>query len=78
MAIDAASGKLTVAGSASTGGSFPRHFGIDPGGSYLIAANQKGNSLVMLKIDPRSGQLAATGKQVEVPAPVCVVFVATK
>jgi len=74
FAVDAATGKLTPAGHASTGGKTPRNFGIDPTGKFLIAANQDSNSVVVFKIDAATGKPEPTGHQVEVPKPVCVKF----
>jgi 6-phosphogluconolactonase len=74
FSVDAATGKLTPAGHASTGGKTPRNFGIDPSGKFLIAANQSSNSVVVFKIDPATGKPTPTGHQVEVPKPVCVKF----
>jgi 6-phosphogluconolactonase len=58
-----------------TQGSTPRGFGIDPDGGYLLAGNQKSDSVVVFRIDPKSGKLAPTGTKIEVGAPVCVKFV---
>lgn len=52
----------------------PRHFAIDPTGTWLYACNQEGNSIVQFAIDPVTGDLAATGRVTETPTPVCLVF----
>jgi 6-phosphogluconolactonase len=57
------------------GGKTPRHFGIDPSGRFLVVANQKSNSLTVLARDAGKGTLKPTDVKVDVPAPVCVVFV---
>jgi 6-phosphogluconolactonase len=57
-----------------TGGKTPRSFGIDPGGRYLLAANQDSGTIVVCRIDQETGRLVATGEVVEVPSPVCVKF----
>jgi 6-phosphogluconolactonase len=75
FAIDQASGKLTFVQNEPTQGSTPRGFGIDPGGAYLLAANQRSDSVVVLRIDPKSGRLSPAGVKIDVPSPVCVVFV---
>ena len=77
-AIDGKSGKLTRVGHAPTQGKIPRSFGIDPSGRWLLAANQDSDNVVVLKIDPSTGQLATTGGNIEVGAPVSVVFVPAK
>src|SRR3989442_5870994 len=76
FAIDAGTGKLTNKGYIPTGGKTPRHFAIDPSGKYLLAENQDSNNIVVFKINPATGGLTATGQEVKVPAPVCIVFVA--
>ena len=67
-------GRLAIVGHTSTGGKTPRDFGIDPTGSFLLAANQASDTVVVLRIDRRTGALAPVGQPVPVPRPVCVVF----
>jgi 6-phosphogluconolactonase len=57
------------------GGKWPRHFGIDPSGRFLLVANQRSNSVTELLRDPEKGTLTATTEKAEVPVPVCVVFI---
>jgi 6-phosphogluconolactonase len=71
-AIDAATGKLTVKGFQSTMGKTPRNFMIDPTGHWLLAANQNGKNVVIFRIDQQTGLLTPTGKQIDIPAPVCL------
>jgi len=71
-AIDQATGKLTVKGFQSTMGKAPRNFMIDPTGHWLLAANQNGKNVVFFKLDEQTGMLTPTGKQLEIPAPVCL------
>ncbi len=72
FSIDAATGKLTWKGVASTLGKTPRNFLIDPTGHWLLAANQDGSNVVIFKIDTQTGMLTPTGKQLSIPAPVCL------
>ena len=67
-------GEVTAAGHEPTQGSFPRNFAIDPSGDWLIAANQRSDSLVVFRRDRASGLLQATGQIVSVPRPVAVLF----
>ena len=70
--VDPATGKLTLKGFQSTLGKTPRNFMIDPTGRWLLAANQNGRNVVVLKIDQQTGLLTDTGKKIELPAPVCL------
>jgi 6-phosphogluconolactonase len=74
FAIDAQTGRLTFVERTLTQGKTPRNFAIDPTGGWLLAANQNSDSIVTFRIDPESGRLREMGHQVEVGAPVCVVF----
>jgi len=74
FAIDGPTGKLTPAGHQSHLIKTPRNFGIDPTGTYLLAANQGSNRIVVFRIDQATGALTPTGSVAEVPLPVCVQF----
>jgi DNA-binding beta-propeller fold protein YncE len=67
-----ADGSLSAKGHQTTGGETPRNFAIDPTGTFLLAANQRSNTVVSFRIDPATGALTPTGHSVAVPAPVCV------
>ena len=75
-AIDASSGQLSLIGHESTLGSEPRNFGIDPTGAWLLAANHQSDTIFTFAVDPDAGTLSATGHVVNLPAPVCVKFLA--
>ena len=72
--IDKKTGKLQLIEHVSSGGKTPRNFAIDPSGGYLLAANQRSDSIVVFKINKASGKLTPTGKSVNVPSPVCLLF----
>ena len=78
FAVDANTGWLTPVAHASTQGKTPRHFGVDPSGRWLLAENQDSGTVVVFAIDAATGRLTPTGQTVEVPAPVCAVFVPIK
>src|SRR2546423_1386115 len=78
FAIDAAKGTLKLAGQFPTKGKTPRNFAVDPSGKFLLAANQESSNIVVFRIDANTGALTPTGQTVEVPAPVCVTFVAAE
>ncbi len=75
FAIDSAKGTLKLVETVSTQGKAPRSFAIDPSGKYLLAANQDSNNVVVFRIDPKTGRLTATGQVLEIPSPVCLLFV---
>jgi glucose dehydrogenase len=73
-AIDPENGKLAAKASESTMGTVHRNFIIYPTGNYLLVANQQSNNIVIFKRDKQTGQLQATGKEITVPTPVCLVM----
>lgn len=73
--IDPACGLLTAVGHEPTRGKTPRNFNVDPTGTYLLAANQNSDTVTVFRIDPATGKLGFVS-QTEVPAPVCVKFLA--
>jgi 6-phosphogluconolactonase len=70
--IDPTNGKLTIKGFQSTLGKGPRNFMIDPSGKFLLAGNQRSNTIIIFRIDAKTGLLTDTGKKLEIPAPVCL------
>lgn len=57
----------------SSGGLGPRHFSLAPGGGWLIAANEKSDSLTVLKLE--SGRPVGLVQEIETASPVCVKFI---
>lgn len=78
FAVDRETGRLTPVQDAPTHGRIPRHFAIDPSGDWLLAENQASDSVVVFRVDTASGKIVPTGQQIEVPSPVCAVFVPVK
>jgi 6-phosphogluconolactonase len=74
FAIDS-SGMLKTIESAPAIGKTPRNFAIDPTGQFLLVAGQESNNVVVFRIDSKTGRLTATGQVVDVPMPVCLIFV---
>jgi 6-phosphogluconolactonase len=72
--IDPDNGRLDLAGHVHTQGRAPRNFAIDPSGHWILAANQNSDNVVVLSVDSTTGMPHATGRSVEVPAPVCILF----
>lgn len=67
-------GKLKRKSNTSTLGKGPRNFAIDPSGNFLLVAHQFTNNVVVFKINKETGTLTATGKEIALSAPVCLVF----
>ena len=78
FSIDPVKGTLKLKDEYPTMGKTPRNFVIDPTGKFLLAANQESNNIVIFRIDSTTGALSPTGEIAEVPAPVCITFVAAK
>lgn len=72
FAISPVNGMLANVGYQSTLGTGPRNFMIDPSGNFLLVANQKTNNIVIFRRNKMSGMLTETGRQIEIPSPVCL------
>jgi 6-phosphogluconolactonase len=75
FAIDPEKHTLSEIRQFPSGGIMPRNFAIDPSGQYLFALNQVSNNVVEFKIDPATGMLSGTGREIKVDTPVCLQFV---
>jgi len=67
-------GQLTLAGSTSCGGEWPRNFVIDPSGKSLLVGNQNSGNISFFKIDENTGLPAGPAKDYKVKSPVCLKF----
>lgn len=67
-------GALTLEQTVSTRGDWPRNFTLDPTDRWLLVANQKSDSVVVLGRDPASGKLTPTRQRLMLPSPVCLRF----
>lgn len=72
--VDARSGELSYQSHVGTNGHYPRIFALDPSGQFIVVAHQRSNNVVVLKIDPETGDLSHTGQPVELSMPVHVLF----
>ncbi|MDR3716610.1 MAG: lactonase family protein [Puia sp.] len=70
--INQADGLLKLQGIDSVLGKTPRNFVIDPTSHFLLAANQNSDNVVIFKIDQTTGLLTPTGKELQIPSPVCL------
>jgi 6-phosphogluconolactonase len=67
-------GALTLVEYESTRGRTPRNFAIDRSGRWLIAANERSDTLAVFSIDQTNGSLSPVGPLASVGAPVSVLF----
>jgi 6-phosphogluconolactonase len=75
FSIDPRTGLLKLVQVESSGGQIPRSIAIDPSGNHLLAANQDSNRIVVFNRDQKTGRLTPDGEVLDVPAPVCILFV---
>jgi 6-phosphogluconolactonase len=68
-------GTLETAGYFDANGREPRHFQIDPGGTWCLVANQGSGTVSSFRIDARSGIGTWTGETIACESPSCVEFV---
>ena len=68
------SGLLSHVGWESTRGRVPRFIGLAPGGRFLYAANEQGDTIVPFRVDARTGRLAQAGQAIACKSPVSIAF----
>jgi 6-phosphogluconolactonase len=78
FAISPNQGTLTLVETVSTRGRTPRHFTLDPTGSWLLAANQDSDEIVVFRVNPNTGHLTPNGQLLHVPSPACIRFVVAR
>ncbi|NNG09774.1 MAG: lactonase family protein [Arenibacter sp.] len=71
--VDQTTGKLSLLGRESVHGDWPRNFGIDPSGNFLLVANQRSNNITIYRRNVDNGLLNFL-HEVELPSPVCLEF----
>jgi 6-phosphogluconolactonase len=74
FAVEDDGASLRSLGHFPSGGDWPRNFAISPDGRYLLSSNQNSGDIIVYAIDGQSGVLTPAGHQVQVDAPVCVIF----
>lgn len=72
--ISSGDGALQLLGHQSTYGKGPRSFVIDPGGKFLLVANQDTDNVFTFKIDKDTGLLIDGPLETKIPTPVCLKF----
>lgn len=72
--VEGNSKQLKTVGFVPVEGNWPRNFSISPNGNYLLVANQRSGNITVFKINRETGMPEFTGKQIQIPAPVCIEF----
>lgn len=70
----AENGELSMVGTESTRGDWPRNFTLSPDDGFLLVANQNSDNIVVFERDEDTGLLKFTGFEVKVSKPVCLKF----
>ena len=63
----AETGTVTLQKTVKTGGQVPRHFALDPSGSWITVANQNSNSVTLFEVDKVTGGLTPKGASISFP-----------
>ena len=74
FSIDQETGRLTSIEWVPCGGKKPRYFAIEPSGRYLLCGNQSSDLITVFEINEMTGQLMNTGKTLNTPTPVWMLF----
>jgi len=74
FSVAESTGALALVQVVSTEGDWPRNFSLDPTGRWLLAANQRSDSVVVFGRDPGNGRLTPTRRRIAIPSPVCLRF----
>ncbi len=72
--VDGSTKQLKPVGFVPVEGNWPRNFAISPNGNYLLVANQRSGNITVFRINQQTGIPEFTGKQIQIPAPVCIEF----
>lgn len=67
-------GTLRLIGHTSCGGNWPRNFTLDPSGKFLVAGNQKSDSIAVFRLNKKSGLPIEPPQIYNVTAPACLKF----
>jgi 6-phosphogluconolactonase len=72
--IDNTTGKLTNIGIFKTNGKTPRNFCLDPSGKYILVGNQDSDTIKVFEINIKSGLINNEIFSLNIPKPVCILF----
>jgi len=67
-------GLLSLVGSTTCGGDWPRNFVIDPTGKFILVGNQKSNYISVFRIDKKTGLPSVALDSARVKMPACLKF----
>ena len=68
------SNEIVFKGTVSVEGDWPRNFVLSPNGKFLLVANQRSGNITVFKLHPETGMPEFIGKEIKLPAPVCLEF----
>jgi 6-phosphogluconolactonase len=72
--VDPDTRELGLASHQPSGGNWPRNFALDPTGGWLLAANEKSDTIVTFRRDAETGMLTPTGQVTKTASPVAILF----
>lgn len=73
--LDRDGGTLEATGWSPAGGRTPRDFALTPDGAFLLAASQDDARIRAFRVDPQTGALSDTGRDLRLQSPVCLCFI---
>lgn len=74
FSVDAKTQALSLIETVDIKGNWPRNFTLSPNGDFLLVANQYSHNITIFRINKNNGVPVFTGKQLKIPAPVCLKF----
>lgn len=72
--VNPESSELVFKGTVSVEGDWPRNFTLSPNGKFMLVANQRSGNITVFRINTETGMPEFTGKEIKLPAPVCLEF----
>jgi 6-phosphogluconolactonase len=78
FSVAESTGALVLDQLIPTEGDWPRNFSLHPSGRWLLVANQRSDSVVVLECDPDNGKLTPAHQRITIPNPACVRFLAPR
>ncbi|MCF6332090.1 MAG: lactonase family protein [Draconibacterium sp.] len=72
--INPGTNELKFRGTVPVEGDWPRNFTLTQNGKFMLVANQRSGNITVFKIDRETGIPEFTGKEIKLPAPVCLEF----